>query len=176
LTVTSEARARGGAQTRLTALHAEYAGVLLQYLRGFTRGEPQAAEDLLQETMIRTWRRLDTMPACGEPTRRWLFTVARNVAIDAVRTMKARPAVVDLLDLTTLPSGEDTSETVVALQSLRHGFRSLSAAHRAILTELYVKGGSVEETARRLGVPVGTVRSRAHYALRSLRRAIACPG
>ena len=48
LTVTSEARARSGAQTRLTTLHAEYAGVLLQYLRGFTRGEPQAAEDLLQ--------------------------------------------------------------------------------------------------------------------------------
>ena len=125
--------------------------------------------------MIRTWRRLDTMPACGEPTRRWLFIVARNVAIDAVRTTKARPAVVDLLDLTSLPSGEDTSETVVALQSLRQGFRSLSASHRAILTELYLRGRPVEETARHLGVPVGTVRSRAHYALRSLRRAIACP-
>jgi RNA polymerase sigma-70 factor (ECF subfamily) len=49
----------------------------------------------------------------------------------------------------------------------------LSTTHRFILTEIYVNGRSVPETARRLGVPDGTVKSRVHYAMRSLRLAMA---
>ncbi|SNY64648.1 sigma-70 family RNA polymerase sigma factor [Paractinoplanes atraurantiacus] len=159
--------------SRLSALHAEYGDALLSYLRGFTRGDREFAEDLLQETMLRTWRRMDAMPECGEPARRWLYTVARNTAIDALRMRKARPAEVDSLDLAAMPTAEDTAETAVAVQQLRYGLRALSEAHRTILNELYVKGRSVADIARSLGVPAGTVKSRAHYALRSLRESLA---
>ncbi|GAA0481301.1 RNA polymerase sigma factor SigL [Paractinoplanes deccanensis] len=161
------------ASARLGALHAEYGDALLSYLRGFTHGDREFAEDLLQETMLRTWRRMDAMPDCGEPARRWLYTVARNTAIDALRMRKARPAEVEGNDLTAVPTREDTAETAVAVQQLRSGLRALSEAHRVILDELYVKGRSVAETARALGLPAGTVKSRAHYALRSLRQALA---
>ncbi|MEU8819003.1 sigma-70 family RNA polymerase sigma factor [Actinoplanes sp. NPDC048796] len=159
--------------SRLTALHAEHGDALLSYLRGFTRGDRSFAEDLLQETMLRTWRRMDAMPADGESARRWLYTVARNAAIDALRMRKARPAEVENLDLAAMPDAEDTAETAVAIQQLRYGLRALSEAHRIILDELYVKGRSVADIARGLGVPAGTVKSRAHYALRSLREALA---
>jgi RNA polymerase sigma-70 factor (ECF subfamily) len=79
------------------------------------------------------------------------------------------------LDVISVRAGEDTAETVIATQSLRQALQSLTSAHRAILNELYLKGRSVQDTARSLGVPVGTVRSRAHYAMRSLRHAISCP-
>ena len=160
---------------RLTELHARYASVLLRYLAGFTAGNRQSAEDLLQETMIRAWRHLDDLPAEPEQTRRWMFTVARNVAIDAIRRKQARPAEVDLHDPDAVlePVPDDTSGTVLAVDSLRSALAGLSAVHRRILDELYVQGRTPGETAKLLGVPVGTVKSRAHYALRSLRAAVA---
>lgn len=160
---------------RLTDLHTRYGPVLHRYLAGFTSGNRQSAEDLLQETMIRAWRHLDSLPDDPDQTRRWLFTVARHVAIDAIRRRQARPSEVDLRDPDAVlePSPDDTSGTVMAVDSLRRGLAGLSAMHRRILDELYVEGRTPGETAKLLGVPVGTVKSRAHYALRSLRAAVA---
>ena len=50
--------------------------------------------------------------------------------------------------------------------------QSLSPEQRSILTELYIHGSSTAEAARRLGIPLGTVKSRTFYALRSLRDAV----
>ena len=48
----------------------------------------------------------------------------------------------------------------------------LSVAHRSVLMELYIDGRSLDEVASRLGIPIGTVKSRAHYAMQSLRDAL----
>jgi RNA polymerase sigma-70 factor (ECF subfamily) len=154
---------------RLRRLEAEHSGVLRRYLLRYTSGDREAAEDLLQETMIRAWRHLASVPPETDRARRWLFTVARNAAIDSLRARSSRPYEVNLLELTTPPPAEDTTETVVALESIRDAVKSLSDEHRAVLSEIYVRGRSPGETAELLGVPVGTVKSRAHYALRSLR-------
>nr|WP_296073463.1 sigma-70 family RNA polymerase sigma factor [uncultured Actinoplanes sp.] len=160
------------AAVRLAELHAEHSTALLNFLLGLTNGERHAAEDLLQETMIRAWRYLDRVPGDPEGARRWLFTVARRVTIDAVRMRQVRPAETNLLDLSRMPTTDDTTDTVVAADSLRRAVDTLSDAHRTILSELYFRGASARETANRLGVPVGTVKSRAHYALRLLRDAL----
>jgi RNA polymerase sigma-70 factor, ECF subfamily len=160
------------ASARLTAAHREHAPALLSYLSGFTAASRQHAEDLLQETMVRVWRHVDDLPADPQGARRWLFTVARNAGIDAVRRTRARPVGVELLE-SAATVDDDITDTVVALESLRAALRSLSPPHRRILSELYLRGSTVEEAARRLGVPAGTVKSRAFYALRSLRSAMA---
>ncbi|BBH69114.1 RNA polymerase sigma factor [Actinoplanes sp. OR16] len=160
---------------RLTDLHARYAPELLRYLSGFAGGNRQTAEDLLQETMIRVWRHLDNLPPEPEQTRRWLFTVARNVAIDAIRRRQVRPAEVSLPDALPEAGPDATSGAVVAVDTLKFALGSLSGPHRRILDELYLRGRTPDETARLLGVPIGTVKSRAHYALRSLREAVSCP-
>lgn len=160
------------AQGRMTRVHQQYAPALRDYLNGFARASRQSAEDLLQETMIRVWRHIEDLPAEPEHTRRWLFTVARNAGIDAVRRARARPVGVQWPDLNRLPATEDVTGTVVALDSLRTAIGALSLLHRRILTELYVEGYSVAEVAHRLGVPVGTVKSRAFYAVRSVRTAM----
>ncbi|MGC5311835.1 sigma-70 family RNA polymerase sigma factor [Micromonospora zamorensis] len=161
------------AQARMTELHREYGPVLLSFLGRFSTASRLNAEDLFQETMIRVWRKLDDVPTGPESIRRWLFTVARNVGIDAIRRAQARPVPVNLTDDLASPNRDDTFDSVVALESLRRAFHSLSAQHQRILAELYLEGRSLREAALRLGVPVGTVKSRAHYALRSVRRAIA---
>jgi RNA polymerase sigma-70 factor (ECF subfamily) len=154
---------------RLRGLHDDHSMVLRRYLLRFTYGDREAVEDLLQETMIRAWRHMDSVPVETDLARRWLLTVARNAAIDSLRARGSRPYEVNLLGLTTPPPAEDIVETVVAMDSLRDAMNSLSRDHRAVLAELYVRGRSTGEAAELLGVPVGTVKSRAHYALRSLR-------
>jgi RNA polymerase sigma-70 factor (ECF subfamily) len=165
----------GDVATTINDIHTEYSHVLTGYLNGFTAASGQSAEDLLQETMIRVWRHLDDLPAEPEHARRWLFIVARNVGIDAIRRTRARPVGVELADAFPSTAADDITDTVVALESLRAAIGSLSLMHRRILTELYFEGRSTREAAQRLGVPVGTVKSRAFYALESLRRSMAGP-
>ncbi|MEU5565279.1 MULTISPECIES: sigma-70 family RNA polymerase sigma factor [Micromonospora] len=153
-------------------VHAEHAEPLYRFLLRLSWGERQLAEDLLQETMLQAWRHLDRLPDSSESVRRWLFIVARRIAIDAARARQARPTEVGLSDLTRLPASGDVTEDVVAVQTVRRALPKLTPAHRAVLIELYYRGRSTDEAAARLGIPEGTVKSRAHYALRALRAAI----
>jgi RNA polymerase sigma-70 factor (ECF subfamily) len=153
---------------RMTKLHADHARPLLRFLLRLTRGDSQTAEDLLQETMLRAWRHIDSLPTEPDRTRRWLFTVARRLAIDTFRMRQVRPVEVSLTDAHTMKTADDSIAMAMAAHSVCHAYTQLSSAHRHILAELYFQGRTTDETAARLGLPVGTVKSRAHYALRSL--------
>ncbi|RKR86729.1 RNA polymerase sigma-70 factor (ECF subfamily) [Micromonospora pisi] len=160
------------ATARMQALHADHAEPLYRFLLRLTWGERYLAEDLLQDTMLQAWRHLDRLPTEAEALRRWLFTVARRIAIDAARARQARPTEVGVTDMTQLAESTDATEGVVAVQTVRRALPKLTPAHRAVLVELYFLGRSTDEAAARLGIPEGTVKSRAHYALRALRAAI----
>ncbi|MFI6784700.1 sigma-70 family RNA polymerase sigma factor [Micromonospora sp. NPDC050276] len=160
------------ADMRMQALHAEHAEPLYRFLLRLAWGERHVAEDLLQDTMLQAWRHLDRLPPEGEALRRWLFTVARRIAIDAARARKARPTEVGMTDMALLAESVDLTEGIIATQTVRRALPKLTAAHRAVLIELYFLGSSTDEAAARLGIPEGTVKSRAHYALRALRAAI----
>ncbi|MBM0226371.1 MULTISPECIES: sigma-70 family RNA polymerase sigma factor [Micromonospora] len=158
-----------GRAERMTALHADHSRAVLRLLLVLTGGQRQTAEDLLQETMLRAWRHLDSVPAEPDAARRWLCTVARRLVIDGVRLRRGRPAEVHLVDMTWIPAGDDTTGTALATHAIRHALGRLSPAQRSLLSEVYLVGRSPEEVAGRLGVPIGTVKSRTHYALRALR-------
>jgi RNA polymerase sigma-70 factor, ECF subfamily len=161
---------------RLAKLHADHAAALLRFLRSYSRDRPQAAEDMLQETMIRAWRHIDTVPLEYTNARRWLYTVARRIAIDAARVRKTHPIEVSLPETDwTLPA-EDTADQTVAAQSIMTAFQKLTLEQQTVLSELHLRGNSVASIAERLGIPTGTVKSRAHYALRSMRASLELPG
>ncbi|MEV0425792.1 sigma-70 family RNA polymerase sigma factor [Micromonospora sp. NPDC049836] len=158
-----------GRAERMTSLHAEHARAVLRLLLLLTRGQRQTAEDLLQETMLRAWRHLDSVPVEPDAARRWLLTVARRLVIDGVRLRQGRPAEVHLVDMTWIPGGDDTTGTALASHAIRRALGRLTPAQRRLLSEVYLVGRSAEEVASRLGVPIGTVKSRTHHALRALR-------
>ncbi|MEH1030220.1 MULTISPECIES: sigma-70 family RNA polymerase sigma factor [Micromonospora] len=161
------------AEAQMRDIHRNNGDALLHFLRGLVSDSvSHTAEDLVQETMLRAWRNLDAVPTEPEPQRRWLFKVARRLAIDAYRRRRARPAEVSLLDVDPAGFGNEASEAVVATLTMRHAIGRLSDAHKSVVLELYVKGRTVDEAAARLGVPPGTVKSRAHYALQQLRKAL----
>ena len=152
----------------MAELYDLYAEALVKFLLRLTLGNRQAAEDMLQETLLRAWQNLDKLPEDLGSLRGWLFTVARRVAIDAGRAKMARPVEVTMTDRVREPVGPDLAEHVAAAQTIREALHRLSPDHRSVLVELYYRGSSTAEAARRLGVAEGTVKSRAHYALRSL--------
>lgn len=163
------------AETRMRALYAAHADPLLRFLLRLTTGERHLAEDLLQETMLRAWRAIDHISADWETQRRWLWTVARRVAIDAARARQARPTEVGAIDLGRLPAAGSTDGEVVAAHLVRQALPRLSEEHRTVLVDIYFHGLPTAQIAARLGIPEGTVKSRAHYALRTLRRLIGSP-
>jgi len=160
------------ADARMHAIQERHADAVFRFLLRLAFGNRPLAEDLLQETLLRAWRTIDELPDDPESQRRWLFIVARRIAIDAARARQARPAEAQVTDLARMPTVRDEAEVVVAAHTVHQALPKLTPSHREVLIELYFHGHSTDETAARLGIPEGTVKSRAHYALRSLRAAI----
>ncbi|MFF5563319.1 sigma-70 family RNA polymerase sigma factor [Streptomyces sp. NPDC012623] len=156
----------------LTDLQRRHGAALLNFLLGLTYGDRQRAEDLAQETLVRAWLHPEAFDGPYESMRPWLFTVARRLAIDARRARMARPPEVGDAALAGTPDPDDRTESAAAALDVRRAVRTLSAEHRAVLVQLYFRGLSVNEAARVLGVPAGTVKSRSYYALRALARAL----
>ncbi|MBS2962299.1 sigma-70 family RNA polymerase sigma factor [Actinocrinis puniceicyclus] len=158
-------------EAALRLLYAEHSGPVLAYLLKLTRDRARA-EDLLQETMLRAWRR----PAAFEPgrgsVRAWLCTVAHNLVVDDARSRAARPTETELTEYTDrADEGVDPYDAALRAWEFADALAALSAEHRAVVIEVYYRRATVAEAARALGIPPGTVKSRTFYALRALRLA-----
>jgi RNA polymerase sigma-70 factor (ECF subfamily) len=163
------------ADERMAALHQAHSASLYRFLLRLTLGQREAAEDLLQETMLRAWQHRDDLPP-GDAVRPWLFTVARRIAIDAARSREVRPKVVDAVDLTTFADDGDPIEHLVNDITIQTALTRLSPKHRNVLLEVYVRSRSTAEAARILNIPEGTVKSRTYQAVRTLRAALSDRG
>lgn len=152
----------------LRVLYEQHAAPLLAYALRLTGGDRGRSEDIVQETLLRAWRHPEALDPDRGPVRSWLFTVARNVAVDAHRARKARPPEVGDDALAVVPA-VDEIEQALDTWLIADALASLSPDHRAVLVETYYRGRSVAEAAVVLGVPPGTVKSRTFYALRALR-------
>ena len=152
-------------------LYADHASVLLGYVRRLVGGDTMRAEDVVQETLLRAWQHPDAVTT-GSSVRAWLFTVARNIVIDGERRRRSRPHEVELVHAGEGAADEPAYERVLAAWEVADALSAISVEHRAVVVELYYRDRSVAEAARILGVPEGTVKSRAYYALRALR--VAC--
>lgn len=133
-------------------------------------GDVQAAEDVVQETMLRGWQHADGL--VPERAGSWLRTVARNIAISSYhRRRRARPQEVPLTenDVPAAGDGMDGREDTWLIAAAINGLRP---KHKDVIVELYYHRRPVAEVARMLGIPEGTVRSRCYYGLRALHRAL----
>lgn len=149
------------------SLFNEHGKAMLGYATRLT-GDRAAAEDVVQEAMLRAWRSPDSLINSRGSVRGWLLTVIRNIIIDRARARNARPTEV-AETLSTVPVERDHADrvvdSIVVLEALEH----LSTEHRDVLVQMYLHGRTAGETAELLGIPSGTVKSRSYYALRALR-------
>lgn len=161
------------AHALVTSLYAEYGATLLTYVTRLL-SDPHQAEDVVQETMLRAWRHADRLTAEYGSVIGWLTRVAHNIAIDKIRARNARPAETPNTDApaTEAPTAGDHAGDVIDGLYVATALRALTPAHREVLHHVYFHDRTAAETAHRLGLPVGTVKSRIHHALRRLRDAL----
>ena len=143
-----------------------YGGELLGFARRSLR-TPGLAEDAVQECFARAWRsRTRFDPSLGS-LRTWLFTIQRRVILDFILAQSSTATIP--LDETQLPEPEDRIESAMLGWQVQSALEKLPPEHRMVITELYFNDRTGREVAELFGIPEGTVRSRAFYALRLLR-------
>ncbi len=152
-------------------VYTHHGTVLLRYASGLVGHDLHRAEDIVQEAVLRAWRRIDALDTSAERLRPWLFTVIRNLAIDGHRSRGSRPTEVEQ-DLSAEHTVPDETERVVTTQLVADALGDLTPQHREVLLHVHYLGNSVRETALVLGIPEGTVKSRTYKASRALRAAL----
>jgi RNA polymerase sigma-70 factor, ECF subfamily len=156
------------------SLYEEHGRSLLAYAIRLTN-DRAAAEDVVQETLLRAWKHADDLRNNVGSVRGWLLTVARNIITDRARARAVRPTEVN--QEIDVPSPQrDHADDVVNAMTVLGAMDRLSPEQRSVLVELYYRGRTVAETASVLGIAPGTVKSRTYHAVRALRATLSQPG
>lgn len=134
-------------------------------------GDRGLAEELVQETFVRVWRTADRFDPQRGTVSAFVFAIARRLAIDLWRRPSSRP-------FESEPESEAAGKPDAAFDqvllrvAVRDALDSLTDAHRQVLELSYHSDLTQTEIARRLGISVGTVKSRSYHALRAFQRAV----
>lgn len=180
------ARFRAGRdEAAFTALVHRYEHELFAYLRR-RLGRRETAEEAFQETFLSVYCHADQFDAT-RPFRPWLFAIAANRACDVLRR-EARDRTVHFVAAsdgsstatgTTLvetlaaaggPSADALAEAGESGRLVRAALLRLSEPQRRVVALIFGEGRKYREAAASLGIPIGTVKSRLHAALRRVAR------
>ena len=147
---------------------------------------PVDAEDLAQETMLKSYRSLETFKQ-GSDVKAWLMTILRNTWRDRMRLASSHVTIVSLEDELFDPEDESSAAALdwekicenpeeilneIGDQQIIEALQILPVELRWTLLLVDVEGMDHEEAARLMGVPVGTIKSRAHRGRGLLRKAL----
>lgn len=141
-------------------------------------GDRSVAEDVAQETFLRVWRHATVFDAHRASARTWISSIARNLAIDVVRSRRAVP-VDPLLGLAERdgPDDEVTAEERAVASSLvgdvRRAVEALPAEQRRALMRAAFYGQTAAEVSVAEHIPLGTAKSRIRLALAKVRTTVA---
>lgn len=139
-------------------------GLAMHYLR-----DPEEARDMAQEIFVQVYRRLGSFRE-DENLVPWMLRVGRNLCIDRLRRIKARPPAADVvLDENTelaaeAPTPEDAAQAEGRRRLLERALGGMSDKHREVILLKDIQGLKIEEIADLLAEPVGTIKSRSNRA------------
>ena len=156
----------------LAALYDRYGRLVYSLILRVVR-DTGVAEDLVQETFLRVWNRVQGFDAEKGAVGPWLLAVARNRAIDYLRSTvgKARNSLE--MEATEHPAlFSDMEKDILASDKARQvkaALEKLSAHQRQVIELAYFEGLSQTEMAERMGQPLGTVKTWVRAALKNLR-------
>lgn len=158
-----------GDREAFAALFAHFAPRVKGFL--LRLGLPDAqAEELAQETMLTVWRRADQFDPGTNGAAAWIFTIARNLRVDAVRRDRLAPRLELMAEEPPPPPAADTAiEAVQHTDRVRAALATLPPEQAEVVRLSFFDDRPHAEIERALGIPLGTVKSRLRLAMTRLR-------
>jgi RNA polymerase sigma-70 factor (ECF subfamily) len=152
-------------------LYDNYSGALLGVVSAIV-ADQETARDVLQETFVNIWRKIESYDPTKGRLFTWMMNVARNAAIDKIRSKGYQDSLKNLaipdtdgnIGSATMPQPADTG--------LKKVLTKLKEDHRVLIDLSYFQGYTHEEIAKILKIPLGTVKTRIRSALTHLRTMI----
>ena len=144
--------------------------------------EPEAAEEILQESFWQVWRKAEQYNG-GGAVGAWLCRIGRNKALDHLRRLKARPQSDDreaeMLERISAPESRQVEAEVNRIwdrQHLQNALAAIPDEQRRCLEMAYFDGKSQREIAEEMGTPIGTIKTRVRIGLEKLERSLRAVG
>lgn len=161
--------AHGDIDAPMAELYQRYAHEL--YFLGLKRLlDHGLAEELVQETFMRLWRRAKKFNPTRGRVSDYLFTIAASTAADLRRRPSSTPHAREPHPDTLVD--EDRADQLAEALTIREALDSLTPAHREVLTLAHAEDLTHRQIADRLNIPLGTVKTRFYHGLRAFRRAL----
>jgi RNA polymerase sigma-70 factor (ECF subfamily) len=166
------ARAKRGDLGAFEALYEMYKASIYRTSLAITN-DRLAAEEILQETFLRAFKHINNVRE-GVSLSPWLYRIAVNLAYDWTARHRRWPAalddIIEQLITPAVASPEQTVEERELYELVYEAINKLEFKQRASLVLFYLHDFSLNEIAEIMDCPVGTVKSRLHYARENLRR------
>lgn len=148
------------------AFYDRYAARVTSYVRQLSR-DRESIEDLVQEVFVSVWRKAASYSPDRGDAAGWLYTMTRNKLVDQWRRVREKAVELDALQSWEMPAVAALEEDLFL--SVRQALFQVAPDQREAIEMAYFGGLTYEETAVRLDLPVGTLKSRIRAGLRSLR-------
>ncbi len=168
-----QAVARSADKAAFAQLFEEFAPRVKRFLLRRTRGNENLSEELMQETMLKVWKKSAHFDHTRGGASTWIFTIARNALIDHSR--RKRPEVDEsdpALVADTSPRADQAASEAERAVRVREALAGLPEQQSVILHAAYFEGRTLREISEQQGVPLGTVKSRVRLAMGRLRGAL----
>ena len=159
--------ARDGSSEAFDELVDRYRAPVVRLAYRLTQ-DADEAKDIAQESFLRAYRRLNTFRP-DRPFSRWLFVIARNASLDALRRRRRAAALPANETAQLEPGPEEAALRNDEAERVHHALETLPGHYRDVLEMYYVRSMRYREIADALGVPLGTVKTHISRAKRRLR-------
>jgi RNA polymerase sigma-70 factor (ECF subfamily) len=152
----------------ISLLYDNYGDTLLGVAKKVVRSD-DLAQDVLQESFVKIWKKADSYDPSKAKLFTWLFRITRNTAIDKLRSINTKSdkeIQIDVSDVYTL----GVESTKPELMDVQNHLDKIEEKYRIVLDALFFQGMTQQEASEDLDIPLGTIKSRLKIGLRELRK------
>lgn len=131
--------------------------------------DEELAQDVVQESFIKIWKKSDSYDPTKAKLFTWLFRITRNTAIDKLRSVKTKTdkeVQIDVSDVYNLGVRGIAPELI----DVKENLNKIEAKYKIVLEALFFEGMTQQEASEELDIPLGTIKSRLKIGLRELRK------
>ncbi len=152
----------------ISLLYEHYGDTLYGVAHKVVRNE-ELAQDVLQESFVKIWKKSDSYDSSKAKLFTWLFRITRNTAIDKLRSVNTKAdkeIQIDVSDVYSL----GVNSTRPEFMDVKENLGKIESKYQIVLEALFFQGMTQQEASDELNIPLGTIKSRLKIGLRELKK------